>query len=70
MLIYGQILGDDDCDFNVTDTTENFLIYFFGFYNHNITDNLYSFLNELNIKNILTIILKVRKILKSMVIMH
>lgn len=53
MLIYGQILGDDDCDFNVTDTTENFLIYFFGFYNHNITDNLYSFLNELNIKNIL-----------------
>lgn len=53
MLIYGQILGDDDCDFNVTDTTENFLIYFFGFYNHNIVDNLYSFLNELNIKNIL-----------------
>lgn len=53
MLIYGQIVGDDDCDFNVTDTTENFLIYFFGFYEHNFTDNFYSFLKELNIKNII-----------------
>lgn len=53
MIIYNQELGEDDCDFNVTKKTENFLVSFFGLYNHYIYEDFNNFLKELNIKEVI-----------------
>lgn len=53
MIIYGQVLGEKDCDFNVTKSSKNFLVYFFGFYNHYMAENFNKFITELNIHDII-----------------
>lgn len=50
MLIYGKELRKEDCPFNVDKDTKQFLISFFGFYNHNISNDFNQFLKELEIK--------------------
>lgn len=49
MMIYNQELGEDDCEFNVDDNTQKFLVSFFGFYNHYMGDNFALFLRELGV---------------------
>lgn len=53
MIIYNQELSRDECDFNITKETKNFLVSFFGFYSHNIYEDFNNFLSELNIKEVI-----------------
>lgn len=53
MIIYNKELGEEGCGFNVTKKTENFLVSFFGFYNHYIHEDFNNFLRELNIKEVI-----------------
>ena len=53
MIVYNQELSEDDCDFKVTKKTENFLVSFFGFYNHYIYEDFNNFLKELNVKEVI-----------------
>ncbi len=53
MIIYNKELGEEGCDFNVTRKTENFLVSFFGFYNHYINEDFNKFLKELNVKEVI-----------------
>lgn len=50
MIIYNKELGEKDCEFNKDKNTKQFLIAFFGFYNHNIYEDFQNFLVELDIK--------------------
>lgn len=53
MIIYNKELGEEDCDFNISEKTENFLVSFFGFYSHHINEDFNKFLKELNIKEVI-----------------
>lgn len=53
MIIYNKELGEEGCDFNINEKTENFLFSFFGFYSHHINDDFNKFLEELNIKEVI-----------------
>lgn len=50
MIVYNEELGDKDCELNTDKNTKKFLIAFFGFYNHNISEDFENFLIELDIK--------------------
>jgi hypothetical protein len=55
MILYNQDTETKDCDFKVDSNTEKFLISFFGFYPHGMSEDYNVFLKELGIKKLINI---------------
>lgn len=53
MILYNQELGEQECEFNISETTQKYLVSFFGFYPHNISHDFNNFLRELEFKDII-----------------
>jgi hypothetical protein len=52
MILFNQELGEKDCEFNIDSNTKTFLVSFFGFYPHNLHEDLMSFLKELGMNHL------------------
>lgn len=52
MIVFNQEVGEKDCSFNVTTNTKKYIVGFFGFFPHSITNRFVKFLESLEIKEI------------------